>query len=272
MLVCTLGDLLLDVVVWLEEPFSPGDDTPAMTFIGAGGQAANVAAWAAALGARSRLIAKRGSDAGSQLASAGLERREVELVGPVVEGRGGVVVSVSGGGDQRSMLTDRGPAGALRPDEIDVAWLRGADVFHLSGYALMGEPIVEAGAKAAGAARAQGARISVDLASAAGITTFGPDRVLARLRQLEPDVLFASDTELEALGGEVEAGTLVVKHGPGGVTVVIDGQNTEHASRAVDVVDSTGAGDALAAGFLVGGIKAGLEAASRCLGTLGAMP
>jgi sugar/nucleoside kinase (ribokinase family) len=272
MLVCTLGDLLLDVVVRLQGPLSPGDDTPAVTHVGPGGQAANVAAWAASLGARSRLIAKLGSDAGAQLASAELERRQVEQVGPVVPGRGGVVVSVSGRGEQRSMLTDRGPARELRADEIDVAWLRGADVFHLSGYALLGGPIVEAGAKAAGAARAQGARISVDLASAAGITAFGPDRVRARLRQLEPDVLFASDGELEALGGKIESGTLVVKHGPGGVTVVIDGQSKEHAPPAVDVVDSTGAGDALAAGFLVGGIEAGLEAAARCLATLRAMP
>jgi sugar/nucleoside kinase (ribokinase family) len=272
MLVCALGDLLLDVVVRLEEPFSPGDDTPAVTSLGSGGQAANVAAWAASLGARSRLIAKRGSDAGAELAAAGLERRQVELVGPGVEGRGGVVVSVSGGGDQRSMLTDRGPARELRADEIDVGWLRGVDVFHLSGYTLLGGPIVEAGARAAGAARAQGARISVDLASAAGITAFGPDRVLARLRQLEPDVLFGSDTELEALGSGVEARTLVVKHGPGGVTVVTDGRSTEHAPPAVDVVDSTGAGDALAAGFLVGGIELGLDAAARCLATLGAMP
>jgi ribokinase len=272
MLVCTLGDLLLDVVVRLDEPFSPGDDTPAVTWVGSGGQAANVAAWAASLGTRSRLIAKRASDAGAELASVELERRHVEVVGPVVEGRGGVVVSVSGRGDQRSMLTDRGPSGELCAAEVDVGWLRGADVFHLSGYALLGGAIVEAGAKAAGAARAQGARISVDLASAAGITAFGPDRVLARLRQLEPDVVFASDTELEALGGEVAARTLVVKHGPGGATVVIDGQSTEHAPPEIAVVDSTGAGDALAAGFLVGGIEPGLEAAARCLATLGAMP
>lgn len=170
------------------------------------------------------------------------------------------------------MLTDRGPAPELRPEEIDVAWLRGCDVFHLSGYALLHGPVAEAGARAAGAARAQGARISVDLASAAGIREYGADRVLARLRQLEPDMVFAGDVELEALGGEPEAETLVVKHGPGGVTVVVNGVREEYSALPAEVVDSTGAGDALAAGFLVGGIEVGLEAAARCLATLGAMP
>ena len=272
MLVCTLGDLVLDVIVRLEQPFSPGDDTQAVTHVGPGGQAANVAAWAAALGAESRLIAKRGSDAVSGLIASELERRGVELAAVVVEDRGGVVVSVSGGSDERSMLTDRGPSPELRAEEIDVGWLRGCDVLHLSGYALLHGPIAEAGAKAAGAARAQGARISVDLASAVGIREYGPDRVLARLRQLEPDVVFAGDSELDAVGAEPAAATLVVKHGPGGVTVIAGPAREEHAAIQVDVVDPTGAGDALAAGFLVGGIEVGLEAAARCLVTLGAMP
>ena len=61
MLVWSLGDLTLDVIVRLEAPFTPGDDTPATASVGAGGQAANVAAWAVACGAEAKLIAKRGS-------------------------------------------------------------------------------------------------------------------------------------------------------------------------------------------------------------------
>ena len=43
-------------------------------------------------------------------------------------------------------------------------------------------------------------------------------------------------------------------------------------ARAVSVVDTTGAGDALAAGFLVGGVELGAEAAARCVAQIGAMP
>src|SRR5919204_99652 len=55
MVVCTLGDLLLDIVVKLARPLAEGDDTRAETRVGGGGQAANVAAWAAALGAGARI-------------------------------------------------------------------------------------------------------------------------------------------------------------------------------------------------------------------------
>src|SRR4029453_5785689 len=52
MVICTLGDLLLDVVVKLSRPIADGDDTNGETRVGAGGQAANVPPWAAALGER----------------------------------------------------------------------------------------------------------------------------------------------------------------------------------------------------------------------------
>jgi sugar/nucleoside kinase (ribokinase family) len=270
---CTIGDLLLDVVVRLEASLAPDDDTPAATHVTAGGQAANVAAWAASLGVRARLIARRGDDGAAQLAASEIAARGVDLVGPVAAGASaGVVVSVVDGSGARSMLTDRGPSRQLRAEEIDVRWLRGCDVLHVSGYAMLDGPIAQAAAKAAGAARAQGARISVDLASARGIADFGAERLLTRLGELAPDVVFASDGELEAVGREPDVPKLVVKHGAGGVTVVSDGHREEHSAIAADVVDTTGAGDALAAGFLVGGVALGLEAAARCVSQPGAMP
>jgi sugar/nucleoside kinase (ribokinase family) len=272
MLVCTVGDLLLDVIVRLLGPPSPDDDTPAVTRVTAGGQAANVAAWAAALGADARLIAKRGDDGASGLAADAIAARGVELVGPVVPADGGVVVSVVDGSAGRSMLTDRGPSPQLRAEEIDVGWLNGCHVLHVSGYAMLDGPIAQAAAHAAGAARVQGARISVDLASARGIADFGGDRLLARLEELAPDVVFAGDDELDALGGALRARTLVVKHGARGVTVLRDGGRDDHVALPADVVDPTGAGDALAAGYLVGGIELGLEAAARCVSQAGAMP
>ena len=272
MLVCAVGDLLLDVIVRLLGPSSPDDDTPAATHVTAGGQAANVAAWTAALGAEARLIAKRGDGGASRLAAEEIAARGVELVGPAVATAGGVVVSVVDGSGGRSMLTDRGPSRELSAEEIDVRWLRGCDVLHVSGYAMLDGPIAQAAARAAGAARAQGARISVDLASARGIAGFGAVRLLARLEELAPDIAFAGEAEIAALGREPPAGTLVVKHGARGVTVVQNGNRQKHEAPDVEVVDPTGAGDAFAAGFLIGGVELGLEAAARCLSQPGAMP
>jgi len=65
--IATLGDVLLDVVVLLAEPLAPGGDVRASSTAGAGGQAANVAAWAAELGADARCIAKRGDDPAGEL-------------------------------------------------------------------------------------------------------------------------------------------------------------------------------------------------------------
>src|SRR5262249_23887549 len=104
----SLGDLILDVVVGLEGPLVPGDDRVATTRVGAGGQGANVAAWAAVLGAESRYVGKRGADAAGELAARELEGYGVELAGPVA-GRGGVVVSIAADGE-RSMASDRGSA------------------------------------------------------------------------------------------------------------------------------------------------------------------
>src|SRR5579864_8843576 len=108
MLIATIGDLVLDVIVRLEEPLAPGGDVRAATRAGAGGQAANVAAWAAGLGATARCVAKRGDDATGELVARELAGRDVELVGPVAPGATGIVVSVVGGDGERALASDRG--------------------------------------------------------------------------------------------------------------------------------------------------------------------
>jgi sugar/nucleoside kinase (ribokinase family) len=155
----------------------------------------------------------------------------------------------------------------LRAEELEVRWFTGCDWLHLSGYSLLRRPIEEAAAKATGAVQAQGGRISVDLASAAGIAAYGAERLLGRLELLRPDVVFANEAELAAIGGTVP-GDLVLKRGADGFTA--DGQ--EYSALDAEVVDTTGAGDALAAGYLVGGPELAAHAAARCVAKLGAMP
>lgn len=266
--VCALGDLLLDVIVRLETPVADGDDTTAETRVGAGGQAANVAAWVAALGEEARFVGKRSGDPAGRLVDDELRARSVDLVGPIVEGKGGVVVSLVAPDGGRTMASDRGVSPQLRPEELEMRWFRDCSWLHLSGYSLLRSPIDEAGAKAAGAVRALGGTVSVDLASASLIRAYGPERLLARLSLLEPDVVFANDDEVDAIGEAVPAGTLVRKRGAEGI--VVDGRALAAVTAAV--VDSTGAGDALAAGYIVGGPELALETAARCVAKLGAMP
>ena len=277
MRIATLGDVMLDVIVRLERPLERGDDVRAQTRVLAGGQAANVAAWAASLGAEARCIAKRGSDAAGELLAHELAARGVELVGPVADGPSGVVVSVVEDGE-RSMASDRGVAPTLTPDEVEPTWLEDCDVLHLSGYALLREPILETALLAARLGRERGARLSVDVAAWTEIRAFGPVRFRELLDTLAPDVLFATEAEWEMLGGAyLTAPTGVIKRGARGCVVVTEDARLDLAPLETDVVDATGAGDALAAGFLLGGsleeaARRGLECAARCVATVGSFP
>jgi sugar/nucleoside kinase (ribokinase family) len=255
----TLGDLLLDVIVRLDGELVPGDDRMAETTAGPGGQAANVAAWAAALGADARFVGRVGDDAAGELVLRALGQRGVDVRGPVA-GRTGIVVSLAAAGD-RTMASDRGTAPQLSPQDLDPAWFD-ADVLHVSGYALLVEPMASAAAAAAGHARAHGAQVSVDVST----FTLVDDAFRARMRALAPDLVFATEREQEALG-ELDA-RFVLKRGARGLTV--DG--VDHPAVTVEAVDTTGAGDALAAGFLLGGPELAVATAARCCSRIGAMP
>jgi sugar/nucleoside kinase (ribokinase family) len=274
--IATLGDVLLDVVVLLSEPLAPGGDVRASSWAGAGGQAANVAAWAAELGAEARCIAKRGDDPAGELVARELVARKVDLVGPVGAGATGLVVSIVQAGD-RSLASDRGVAPSLAPEELEAGWVA-CDVLHLSGYALLQEPIARTALLAARLAREQGARVSVDVAAWTEIRRFGPVQFRELLDELAPDVLFATEAEWELLGGAyLTAPVGVLKRGARGCTVFTDDAKLDFAALDAEVLDPTGAGDALAAGFLVGGsleeaARRGLDAAARCVAKVGSLP
>jgi sugar/nucleoside kinase (ribokinase family) len=266
-LVCTLGDLLLDVVVRVDGPIAVDTDTYGRTRVGAGGQAANVAAWVVRLGGRGRFIGKRASDPAGRILVEELAGRGVDVVGPQVAAGTGTVVSLAASDGTRAMLSDRGVASLFAPDELDGEWLAGCDVLHVPGYSLVAEPL----AASALAAAALAPRISLDLSSIAAIRSIGADRFREQIARLRPEIVFATEAEAE-LVGRVEADTVVVKRGAAGCLVRSGAGEETFAARSTEVVDATGAGDAFAAGFLLGGPELALDAAARCVATMGAMP
>ena len=110
------------------------------------------------------------------------------------------------------------------------------------------------------------------------IRAFGPVRFRQLIDSLAPDVLFATEAEWEMLGGAyLTAPTGVIKRGARGATVVTADARLDLAPVQSEVLDPTGAGDALAAGFLLGGsleqaARRGLEAAARCVARVGSLP
>ena len=212
MLVCTLGDLTLDVIVRLAGPVAAGGDTDAEIRLGPGGQAANVAAWAAELGVGARFIGKTGADDAGELVRARLAAHGVEIVGPV-GGRNGSICSLVSPDGARSMAADRGAARELRADDVDASWLEGCDHLHVSGYALMVEPVRSAALHATELARAERARISVDLASWSAIRDSGVEAFREAVLAVDPDVVFANEDEERVVGRSVGRAAWILKRG-----------------------------------------------------------
>ena len=263
-MIVTLGDLLLDVIVRLEQPLAEGADANAVTRLGPGGQAANVAAWIGELGGSTRFVGKLADDEAGFAARRGLERYGVEVCGPVVEGRTGTVVSLVAEDGSRTMASDRGVSPDLAEHELEPAWLDGCELLHLPGYSLLRSPIDGAALRAAETAP----RLSVDLSSWSAIRDFSPERFRERLERLRPELVFANEDEERILGGPLDGCTWVLKRGGLGARF----GELELPAAAADVLDTTGAGDALAAGYLVGGPELALAAAARCVAKLGSMP
>jgi len=165
------------------------------------------------------------------------------------------------------MLSDRGVAVELSRDELQPAWLDGCEWLHVPGYSLVRSPLRET----ALAAGALAQRVSVDLSSTAAIEAFGVDGFRDTVAALEPRVIFANEAEA-GLVGHLEAPTVVIKRGAQGCVVVTAEGRAQLASSETAVVDTTGAGDAFAAGFLLDGPAAAVAAAARCVARMGAMP
>jgi sugar/nucleoside kinase (ribokinase family) len=235
--------------------------------VGAGGQAANVAAWVAGLGGSARFVGKHAGDAAGLLARGELEGRGVDLRGPEVASGTGTVVSIATPDGRRTMLSDRGVSPDLHAEELDASWFAGCELLHLPAYSVLAPPIRES----AHASAALVPRISLDLSSTATIRAAGVDALREQIARLRLEVVFANEDEA-ALVGEIEAETVVVKRGARGCVVRSGGEEHEYDALPAEVVDSTGAGDAFAAGFLLGGPELALEAAARCVGRMGAMP
>lgn len=253
--IVTIGDLIDDIVVRTSEPFRPATDTAADISRHRGGSAANVASLVAHCQHPARFVGHAGTDAVADRLLAELAADGVE---PAV-GRGGrtgtLVVVVTPDGE-RSFFTDRGSSAELTP--ADPAWLDGAHALHVPTYSLDDEPLASTARDLIGMAHERGLEVSIDCSSTAVISRLGTTEFLTLLADLAPHTVFANRDEARLLGfgsGSPAPATVctVIHDGPDpSVVVEPDGRAVEVPVPPVArVVDTTGAGDAFAAGWLV---------------------
>lgn len=259
--IVVLGDLNVDIVAVQETVLAADSDTPSRVSLRPGGGGANVAAWLAKLGVETTLIGRVGVDPLAAVALSELDGVELAVVRDPVHATGTCIVLVAPGGG-RTMLPDPGANDALAVE--DLPQLEG-DILHVSGYALMRPGSRLAAMTAIERARDGGMKISVDPASAAPLAN---DPVfLARIAPI--DLLLPNADEAKVLGPQLDVPELVIKRGADGATWRREGEMVLGTMVGVDdVVDTTGAGDAFAAGFLSrwldGGPEDALEAGARC--------
>jgi sugar/nucleoside kinase (ribokinase family) len=248
----TVGDLVEDVVVRLSGPIRIASDTDAIVERRRGGSAANVAAVAARISGASRFIGQVGDDGrGTALVSA-LAADGVDVSAVRVRGRTAAIVVLVDAAGERSFLTDPGSARDL--DDPRSEWLDGVDVLHVPLYSLAGGAIARTSRTLIAWARQRGIAVSIDLSSVSVIESIGARELRRRMDQLAPDVVFANADEARALHleGPLGSALTIVKSGGDPVTVW-RGPATPLRVPAIEiegVTDTTGAGDAFAAGVL----------------------
>jgi ribokinase len=277
--VVALGKLVADQVLQLSVELVVGGQHRVVRTTTAGGAPANVTANLPRLGVPARLVGWAGADPLADELLEALGARGVETA-VVRRGRTPVSTVLVHPDGERTLLSDGGEGG-LEPDDVLPAWLADAAVLHLDGYDLLRYPA--ALARAATLAREAGVPVSADVAAATRIEAHGAPRYAALLAELQPDVLFCNAAEAAALG-ELDVALAFVHDGPRPIRVVRqDGVVEVPVDPLPDgwVRDTTGCGDAFAAGVLAGwragtavtdAVRIGHAAAAVVAGAVGAQP
>ena len=255
-----IGELNVDLLLY-------GDVTPVFgqaeklvddAVMTVGSSSAIFAHGATRLGLRVAFSGKVGADAFGEFMVERLGRAGIDASAIVVDPafKTGLTVHLVRGTD-RAMLTNMGAIPELRPEEVDGALLENTRHVHLGSYFLQ-KGLHEGLAGLLARARAAGATTSLD-------PGWDPsEKWDSGLREVlrETDVFMPNEAELLAIAGEVsveealeafaDVPTVVVKRGAEGALARGGGESASCLPPAVEIVDTTGAGDSFDAGFLFG--------------------
>ena len=248
-----------------------------------GGSAANTVVGLASLGARTAYVGKVKDDQIGRLYShdiraAGVAFDTVAAKGGPATGCSYILVTPDG---ERTMNTYLGAAQDLKPSDIDADAVASSSIVYLEGYLWDPKDAKDAFVKASKIAHGAGRKVALTLSDAFCVGRYR-DEFLELMRGRAVDIVFANEAELTSLyetqdfdaaltqmRGDVALG-IVTRSEKGCVVVEQDNILAVPASPIAKLVDTTGAGDLFAAGFLFGLVRnAGHETAGK-LGALAA--
>ena len=291
--VLCIGDVMLDVIARINvspQKINFGSDTASRISTSSGGAAGNVAAWLTRTDARSTIVSHVGDDPAGAAIVAEFDALGVNHGDLVIPGEtSGVVVVLVDSSGERTMFPDKGANSRLTV--TDLPDLGSFQAVYISGYALL-NPLARDGVLAMiEKIKADGLPIYFDPASVGAMKDVA-DKELHNWFSMM-DVLFLNEEESIYLTGSVDieralnylldfSQVVVIKRGSAGAIAKARGfDSISLPAFAATVVDTTGAGDSFAAGFiasysknhdLTAALQAGGELAAGCVAIVGGRP
>ncbi len=242
---------------FIEKALSQISDKPTIV---PGGSACNTIIGVARLGGGGRFIGVRGKDEFGDLFETDLKKNLVEPLLPTCALPTGRVLSIISPDAQRSMFTHLGAASQMGPEDISLKYFENAGIALVEGYLLFNSPALME--KAMATAKTAGASVAIDLSSFTVVEAFKDhlDKLIANY----VDILIANEDEARVFTGqtdEIKAVEALAEHAEIAVLKVgKKGSYISYENRIIKIepqgsgsaIDTTGAGDLWAAGFLFG--------------------
>ena len=289
-LILCIGDVMLDVVVRINSEINYGSDTPAKISTHGGGAAANVASWLAYSKREVQLVSRVGDDPAGTAVMAELDKLGVRHGNIVIQGaQTGVVAVLVDKTGERTMFPESGANSGLNLSDLPA--LDGISAVYLSGYSLLNPASTTGVVAMVNAITSAKIPIIFDPASVGTMNHVGLSAVKNILPRM--DVVILNEEEAFYLTGRSDihlalkelnelVPIVVIKRGSeGAMAIARESEILEIAAKSANVIDTTGAGDAFAAGFigswmeksdLLAAIGSAIDLATQCVAIIGARP
>ena len=285
-----VGDVMLDVVAIIPSEINYGSDTPSKISTHGGGAAGNVASWAQVSGAQTHIIARVGNDSAGTAVLSEFDQLGVTYSDPIVPGaRTGVVVILVDPSGERTMFPETGANSGITLS--DLPKIDNFDAIYISGYALHNAKSRPGVLEIIHAIRKQNIPIFFDPATVGGMSGVDIEEIRSWLPLMSAIILNEEEAAFITKESQNSASLdallrftpmVVIKRGSNGsIGKKNDGEILTVEAITTSMIDTTGAGDSYAGGFiaswlgnpdLLQSMKAGSLVASKCVAIVGARP